>query len=242
MTDHPKLSRLALDQHLVGLGDENRARQIAADPKAQHRLQALDQRDSDFLRAYPSLSSLKAAQRSAGPKMPWPALGAVLAAASLLFMVVPFAPDTPRAVRSKGPSAVQLAVKSGRIAQPFANQAVRAGQTLVFTYTTEYRYMLVVGLGPEYQVQPWVHDGQARSIAIEPGIQRLAPQGVLLDDAPGPERVFVILSPDPMRFRHVREQIQQGLDDADGEARRYLDPGPLALDAHIESWLIEKGP
>ena len=234
----PKPSRLDLDLHVLDAASPDLQARVAADPGLSARVAELRAEDAAFLTRYPSLDALGRAARPSRPRW-WAGASvlAVAAAAVLLFTVVPKSPG----VRAKGDTAVRLAVTRGAgPAVPFLGEALRSGDTLVVRYTTAHPHLLVVAAEASGAVSPWLAGPDGRSVRVEPGVERTLPMGLELDDAPGPERVFVVVSAEPLVAADVAADIRRRLAGRNEAARADLDPGDLSSWGDVSSWLITK--
>jgi hypothetical protein len=215
------------------------------DPAARAQVDALRADDAAFLARYPDSAALSRAARPRPRAFGWMGGLAGLAIAAVLLMPrgegdapTSAARSATSGVRAKGDSAVRLYVLRGEVAVPFEGRAA-AGDILVIRHRTERRFMLVMGLG-EQGASAWLA-ANGRSVRIRDGEDHTAETGVRLDDAPGPERIFVVLSDAPLEAAVVAERIERGLVEATEAERGRLDPGPLGLGADVQSWLLDKG-
>jgi hypothetical protein len=111
---------------------------------------------------------------------------------------------------------------------PFENElGLRRGDTLLFRYTSARRHMLLAGIEDSGEVTIFVPDAE-----LEPGQNKVAPQGIELDDHLGRERVIVLLSDRPLDPKAVARALEAQQDPL-AEPR-------LESDADQASWLIRK--
>lgn len=224
MTERP--STYALDRALV-----------AGDTPADDRIEKMREANREFLARFPDRQSLL----SRGRPSRQPLLFAGVAAATAVAAVFALAPrDT---IRTKGGgTAVEMFVERDGVAQRFTDQPLREGDTLVFRYSTEHRYLLGVGLEASGAVSSIIVGTDGKSVPIESGQQRVAPTGVRLDDYIGSERIFVLLSDSPLDARRVEQAITKAYESLPKAEVEALSIEPLSLEASVEqrSWLIRK--
>jgi hypothetical protein len=173
-----------------------------------------------------------------------------LAAAAAILLVVKtgmFSGVTERAdgeIGVKGTATLSLSAR--RDGQPFAvdgkTAELRAGDELRFVVTSAdpaHQYLLIVsvdGAGKANVYYPF--DGKQSAKLAEEGRFEV-PGSIVLDETPGPERVFAVFSPEPIEASQVAAQLtsigklgHQGIRDARLELS----------EASIETVLIEKTP
>ena len=216
MTEHP--SSFALERHL--LKEQDLSAHLEGCGECRETLRRLEADDRAFLIQHPSPASI-----GVGPKKRWWrwAAPAFALAAAVLLVVVP-GPTT----RTKGDSHVELLVKRARLTFPYDQRQLRPGDTLMFKYTSAHTHMLVAGLEASGQVSIFVEDAR-----LAPGQNQLAPQGVQLDNYRGKERIFVLLSDQPLDAAAVRARL---------EAATIKEAPKLAPGAEQRSWVIDKEP
>jgi anti-sigma factor RsiW len=151
------------------------------------------------------------------------ALGLLIPAAAALAAIVLIprggadrASSTP-GVRTKGggPS-LDFVVKSGAQQHDgHDGEKLQAGDALRFRYSAAgLPYVLIVGVDSDGKVFPYLSEGD-RSARAESG-SALAPNSVVLDGDPRPERVFAIYSKDPVAVDEVAPAIHDVLQMAHG--------------------------
>lgn len=223
MTEHPSL--LALERRLLGEDDGSTGAHVEACDACRGRLRRMAAEDQAFLTSRPTPGSIGVRKRARPGRSGWPAplaLAATLGAALLALR--------PEATtRAKGSSHVELLVHRGDETFRFAHQPLRAGDTLLFRCTTEKQHMLVAGVEASGEVSIFVPDAR-----LSRGQNSLAPQGVRLDDYPGPERVILLLSERPLDAARVRRQLDDYARDGPAKAPA------IGWDAEQMTWLIEK--
>jgi hypothetical protein len=149
------------------------------------------------LRPDPSRSAVQAPRRAA-----WLGAGVLAAAASLALWLSGGEESEPLS-RSKGSARIDFFVKSGGAVRPGApGESVRAGDALRFVVPrAESRYLAIVGRdsrGVSSVYFPAGPRGERVPRSAEPIGSGLAlPSSVLLDDAPGSERLYAVFCDDP---------------------------------------------
>jgi hypothetical protein len=175
----------------------------------------------------------------------------VLASAAALLLVLGVvntrrAPSDPAPeLQAKGGGGLSLVVRrNGETLRP-SDDAVelRAGDELrfvVFPTGDRAKHLLVASVDGSGKANVYFPFGGDRSGTVERLPRWEVPGSVILDDAPGPERIFALFSAEPMDARGVREQLARvgagGWNAVRTTARLEL-PG---VEQH--SVLIEKGP
>lgn len=218
MSEHP--SRLALERYQ--LGELDLSEHLSSCARCQGTLKRIQQDNRAFLSKHPTPASL-----GAPPKARRPRAAAILAplialAATILLLILPQKPNT----RSKGDTHIELLIKRSDQTFSFDQQRLRPGDTLLFRYSGAHTHMLVAGKEASGRVSIFVKDAR-----LPPGQNRLAPQGVRLDDYLGKERIFLLLSDQPIDPEAVQERLQ---------STKLEDAPLLAPNAEQRSWLIER--
>jgi len=170
----------------------------------------------------------------------WLATALALAAAAIAIAVWPRSADPVRSDRAgdlaiKGEASWQVfASRGGRVFAVHDGIELAPGDQIRFAVTPgAARYLLVAsvdGLGTPTIYYPY--DG-ARSAEITGPIagERVElPGSIMLDAAPGPERIYALLSATPLSAEEVREQLRRvGLGGAAAirSARRLAVPAPV---------------
>ncbi|HUB06977.1 MAG TPA: hypothetical protein VMB50_08250 [Myxococcales bacterium] len=203
---------------------------------------ALDERLRDrevFLReVFPASEPALQERARGGSWLRWVGLVAVPAAA--LAAVLVFLPlhDPLDGYAAKGGARFQTyARRSGGVFEVHDADVLRPGDELRFVVDPgPARYLLVGSIdGADHASIYYPYDGQ-RSAELGPGRHELA-GSIVLDDAPGPERLFALLSREPLAADAVRaalERVGAGGAGAIREARRLDVPSVAQLTLHFE--------
>lgn len=183
----------ALD--LALLGETDVADWSAAD---RVRLEQLRAADRSFLEAY------RVPARAVGGLGGRRGFGFGMAAALLLagLFGLPML-NEPDQVRAKG-SGVELFVQRDGGIEPFGGEVLHPGETLVFRYSTHYRYAVLAGSERSGRSSIYAN------MPIEPGESAWLPTGVRLDDYEGEELVIVILSDVPISDERILGALAVG--------------------------------
>jgi hypothetical protein len=178
---HP--SRLALDLALIGAAGAEDAMHVAGCADCQARLKTMEAERDSFLARHPAMPARpRPARRS-----PLRYLAPLALAASVLLVALIFRPGGP-SERAKGTTAAELWVKRGEESFVFRGQPLQEGDTLVFRYTSTRKHLTVIDAEVSGKIEVVIDQ------AIEPGSDRTAPSGVLLDGYRGKERVILLFS------------------------------------------------
>jgi hypothetical protein len=181
----------------------------------------------------------RAQARARGRRLAMPLWSGGLAAAALLLLYVHVRPPTSPSLRSKGRGALELVVRhaDGRVEPVVAKTLLHAGESVRFIVSTdEGGYLAIVGVDARKVVTAYhPATGQARPIAAGP--RQLVDGSVILDDAPGAERMIAVVCARPLSVDAITSAARQALVRADGDPRRM---GALALDCRQLSFVIEK--
>jgi hypothetical protein len=219
----PEADRQELEQHLDVCSDCRRAAESARTSREQFTRHVLP-------RGVPRLR-----RRTAW--FPWLALTSAMAAAVLLLVIRRAPPD----ISIKGaPSFAAFARRAGQVTAVHDEDVLRAGDEVRFVVVSEQLpYLLVCsvdGMGKANIYFPF--DGR-ESGKIEVRSRVELPGSIILDDAPGPERVFALFSAEPIAAVEVNDALRAiGIEGARGiRETRAL---PLRVGAQ-SSLLFEKG-
>jgi hypothetical protein len=223
VSEHASL--LALERHRFGeTAGEIRAHIEGCD-HCRERLRAMESDDRAFMIRHPTARSIGVRPRRRVDRIA-PLIALAACAAGLLLLL----PD-PETTRMKGETHVELIVRRGAETFPFDRRPLRRGDTLLFKYTSTRRHMLLAGMEASGEVSIFVPDA-----TLEPGQNRIAPQGLELDDYQGSERVILLLSDEPLDAAEVERALVT-------QARRDPLVSPrFEYDADQVSWLIEREP
>ncbi|MFT3693769.1 MAG: DUF4384 domain-containing protein [Kofleriaceae bacterium] len=150
----------------------------------------------------------------AKPKMRWGWFAVMafgLAAAIALLVMWPRKVEQPPELAIKGDATWQLF--ANRAGQTFAvhdGAPLAAGDSVRFVVTPNgARYVLVVSVDGAGNASIYYPYGGTRSIALAPGEARIElPGSIVLDAAPGPERVFALFSDQPIEAASVTQQLR----------------------------------
>jgi Putative zinc-finger len=138
--------------------------------------------------------------------VPWLALSSALAAAALLLVVRSRPPD----ISIKGaPTLAAFARRAGQVTAVHDEDQLRAGDELRFVVVSErLPYLLVCsvdGAGKASIYFPF-DGGESGRIDVRSRVE--LPGSIVLDDAPGPERVFALFSAEPMAAAQVDDVLR----------------------------------
>jgi hypothetical protein len=151
------------------------------------------------------------ARRSVG----WLGGGALAAAASLALWLSSGAGEGEWATRGKGSARIDFFVKSGATVRPGApGEVVHAGDALRFVVPrAESRYLVILGRdsrGLSSVYFPAGPEGERVPAAAEPIGSGLAlPSSVLLDDAPGSERLYAVFCSEPPSVAELARALEK---------------------------------
>jgi hypothetical protein len=216
VSEHASL--FALERHRLGETEGDLRAHIESCDQCRERLRRMQSDDRAFIIARPNLRSI-----GVRPKIRIAPLVALAACVLAAIVVLPD-PDT---TRMKGDSHVELIVRRGAETFPFDERPLREGDTLLFKYTSARRHMLLAGVEDSGEVSIFVPHA-----TLEPGQNRIAPQGIELDDHRGKERVIVLLSDAPLDAGEVQQALAAQADP--------LETPHFDYDADQVSWLIER--
>ena len=134
--------------------------------------------DRAFMVAHPTLRSIGVKTTN---RIDWIApLMAFAACTGAFLLALPM-----ETTRIKGDTHVELLVRRAGETFPYQEQPLREGDTLLFRYTSARRHMMLAGIEASGDVSIFVEDAE-----LQPGQNRIAPQGLELDDYAGEERVI----------------------------------------------------
>jgi hypothetical protein len=129
------------------------------------------------------------------------------AAALLLWLRLP-APDDG-ILEKGGPTLRLYALHQGTVAPVRARDRLKAGDEIRFVVDTSKRsYLLVASVDGAGQATVYFPFGGTSSAPIAAGHNEL-PGSIVLDAAPGPERVFAVLTLEPLSSELVLRALEQ---------------------------------
>jgi hypothetical protein len=168
-----------------------------------------------------------------------PLWSGLLAAAAVLLVWVHGRPPVAPALRSKGRSALDLVVRraDGHVEPVVAGTLLHADESLRFIVSTdEAGYLAIVGADARQAVTAYLPaTGLARPIAAGP--RQVIDGSVVLDDAPGAERMIAVVCARPLPVDAVTAAARKALARANGDPRRM---SALELGCRQLSFVIEK--
>lgn len=228
------LTRLELERYALGHLSSDRAQQIdalaASDPALQARLDRIVAQVADAARDLPPLDL----PADAPARRPWRVWAPALAAALALVVVVPLAvrgltPDPPPQTFRGGVDVQVWRVRDGA-AEPQASliQARRGDRLQLEVQSDVGGWLSVYNVQDDGQVQTYL--APTPLAALEVGTA-----AVVLDDYPGSERIYVLVSAAPIDQTQVLDSVQSAWDQPLAE----LDTLP-DLDATQRSLLVIK--
>ncbi len=155
----------------------------------------------------------------ATPAPPWwrrllpsgPVAAGLSALAAAAITIVVFQDPGP-SVRPKGGADLSFVVRRGDAVVPGDPEALyHAGDRLQLRYSTAaHTHVLVVGRDGRGEVAPW-YDDDGLSVAIAPGRDKLLQGSVILDESPGPERVYACFSRLPIPVSDLTTSVSRGI-------------------------------
>lgn len=235
MPERPTPSQLELARLVAGELSAEEARRVEeaalATPETRQRLEALRAHVAEYERVAPrQLAALRQRLEAEGARSRTPfwrrpfvlvAPLAAAAAAAMLVLVLRAPPPVPdEAVSFKGSLAVRVVARRGErqlAVQPGAELA--PGDALRFVVTVPAPGHLTIfsvdgrgALSPFYpETDP---EKDARPLRLERAGEHELAGSVTLDDAPGPERLFIVYSPEPFAraplHARARELVGRG--------------------------------
>lgn len=171
-----------------------------------------------------------------------PALAAVSATVLMLVRPVapPVAPEEEPEYGVKGPPVLQVFAHRGeRTWQVQEGEVLAAGDQVRFRVGSGgLPYVLLVSVDGTGQVSAYHPFGADQSASIPPQELVELPGSVVLDPAPGPERLFVLFSRKPLSFAAVKPALHE-LAAGGAQAIRARTRIPIAVAAQ-DSFLFEK--
>jgi hypothetical protein len=145
--------------------------------------------------------------------------GALAAAGVILLMHPTTATDgapAPSVTRTKGGVALDYMLKRGtQVTEGRDGENLKAGDAIEFRYSSGgLPYVLIVGVDADGRVFPYVVAGD-RSAPAGRGTT-IAPNSVVLDADPRPERVFAVFSREPVAVDEIKPAARDGLTEKGG--------------------------
>lgn len=238
MSEH--LSSLRIDALALGRPDPEAVRHLEACARcradADEAQRRRDHFDRSVVRRSAPLVSARA-QRQRATRLLWlaPAVAAAVALALAIVLPRPREPD----LRVKGGPGLHVFARRGEVvARLHDGEALAAGDGLRFVVEPAgLGYLLIAsvdGAGHTTIYYPYGGRGSGR-LAAEPRVE--LPGSIVLDDAPGPERVFALFSERPLSAGEVEAATRAiAAGGADAIRRRRA----LDLPAAQTSLLFEK--
>jgi hypothetical protein len=214
------LSDLQLDALALGALDDAKTEQahlhLSSCSRCSDRRQELAEaaRSSADILAHspsPALRTRQATRRSGRRAWLGGAVGAVAAAAALLFVIgrTSLLPggDT---VRSKGTSRVGFFVRhAGVVRRGSDRERVSPGDALRFVVTSsEPSYVTVLSRDGAGQVSVY-HPSGPRAARVEPGVERPLDASVVLDDVLGEERLYALACSAPVEIAPISDGLRR---------------------------------
>jgi len=169
-------------------------------------------------------------------RWPWLAVPGLALAAVLALLLLPPRPDRPPELAIKGDASWQVfANRDGRTFPVRDGSELAAGDRIRFVvYPARARYLLVVSIDGRGAAMIYYPYGGERSAAVE-GDRVELPGSIELDAAPGPERIYALLSDTPIVASLVMRHLQ---DVAAGGADAIRGAGSLPVPARAQLSLV----
>jgi len=241
----PPDALLAANEHLAACdrcrGDleQNSQARLQFERDIQPRTLGPIRRRAEKEKALQAASSLGARLRR------WTLILVPVAALAIFFLIPkkPAIDDSGPDILAKGGPSLQLIAKRGDLVFPVheadhlhANDAVR-----LVVQPGESRYALIGSIDSKGHATFWFPLGREESGAVTPGARNELPGSLILDDSPGPERIFALFSQQPIAKKDAQAALEAL--GANGPAlirAAHSLPLPEKLDAQT-TFLIEKG-
>jgi hypothetical protein len=172
----------------------------------------------------------------------WFALPSLAAAAAAWLLIAPLRRGPE--LLPKGDSMLAVFVASGEGPLPVTDGQTRLhpGDRIRFVLRpVGQRYAVIASLDGTGRATVYHPFGGRESAALPPGPRFEVPGSIVLDDSPGPERVFAVLAARPFPTALVLDALQT-LARRGSIALRTTARLPLALEATQQSLLFEKSP
>jgi hypothetical protein len=248
---------LAIDAEALGerpLSEVQRT-SLEVDPQRRRQLAEHRRRQEAFLSRFPTFESLSAAagenqRRSANPRSRLRLAIVPLTAAAVLALIALLPRHEPHErqgdERIKGASLVplEMAVVREGVALPFAGQAVREGDKLIFRARVAVDYLSIFSLEASGRVQAILIDRAqnetVHSLAVHlPPNAQLA-QGIEVDSYTGRERIVAVASAAPLPAERIADWLRTSYAAMSTEGRAALPLASPPFAAQVTTWLLDK--
>jgi hypothetical protein len=181
---------------------------ICSEQRDAHRASVQRFGDQVLARTAPAVRS-RLAPRS---RRRWWAGALVLSAAAALLWLRRGPDDdlgTSTALRFKGPGSLQIfARRQGRVFPVAAGTVLAPGDAIrFFLHPSGLDHVIVGSVDGAGKANIYYPYGGARSARLDPGRRLEVPGSIILDGAPGPERVFAVFSRAPLAADQVRAAL-----------------------------------
>lgn len=253
-TEDAPCSLRAIDAEALGerpLSEAER-RALANDSETRRRFEEHRRRQAEFLQRFPSFESLSSATRAsqrdsvrAGPRLRLAIVPLTAAAALAIVALLSHRQLDERQGNEgiKGTPAMPLdmAVVREDVARPFAGQAVREGDKLIFRSRLAVEYLSIFSLEASGRVQAIViAQDKRQSLAVHLPPYAQISQGIEVDSYPGRERIVAVASATPLLAEHIAAWLRTSYAAMGPEKRATLALGPPPFPAQVATWLLEK--
>jgi hypothetical protein len=171
-----------------------------------------------------------------------PALGMLAAASACLFLITPTRPANVDLLE-KGSRTLAIFAARDQSVLPVADDhtKLRSGDRIRFVlWPAGHRFALIASVDGAGKPTIYFPFQGTRSAALPAGPRVELPGSILLDESPGPERVFAVLSPAPLAAATVLDALKV-LASKGGDAVRRTAALPIEGVAQ-QSILFEKQP
>lgn len=178
--------------------------------------------------------------------LPALAAAALIAAGLLVALVGPFGGPPAPDVRFKGSLGIEIVAKRKEIQFAVGQQTVvQPGDALRFIVTTEVPgYLSVFSVDGTGRVSPFYPATPPQrapaGLRIEQAGQRVLPGSIILDDAPGPERIVVAFSARPLHRVRLHHRLRRCLHDVEGAPARAIAERCTQRGTVIEVFVLAK--
>ncbi len=250
--DNVPCSMLAIDAAALGERSLSEAERglLAHDAQRRRRVDEHRERQKEFLRRFPTFESLRAvvaeSKRSsdrARSRLRYAILPLSAAAVLVLVILLPWQQRYGNEGIKGAPSmALDMAVVREGVARPFAGQAVREGDTLIFRTRVAIDYLSIFSLEASGRVQAIVvdHDEKRQSLPVRLPPNASCPQSVEVDGYSGRERIVAVASSAPLPAERIAEWLRTSYAAMNPEGHETLILGPPPFAARVTTWLLKK--